>query len=154
MAEAAVEKTVQVKIDLITMLPDGGCKLIFVETGPWGDDEKEQQLQRLGQRISDCVTAVHNGIVAERYPATMGQIITIQVDSYDTPRLDVDILVAKLQNSIGASEEIQQPLRAGRFTPAIRLTHRWVDTATELAKREAAPKDRLWQRLKGWFRLK
>lgn len=145
-----MEEAIQVKIDLVTKLPEGGCKLVLVETGPWDDGEKEQQLQRLGQRISDCVTAVLNGHVAERYPATMGEPTTIQVDSYDTPRLDVDILVAKMQNALNASKEIQQQLRTARFTPSIRITHHWADFAAELAKREGAQKRGLWQRLKRW----
>jgi hypothetical protein len=138
------------KIDLVTRPAEGGCKLILVEVGPWNDEEKQQNLQRLGQRISDCVTAALNGMVAQRYPTTMGEPITIQVDSYDTPRLDVDILVARLQNAFNASEEIQQQLRMARFTPAIRVTHHWADFATELAKREAARKGGLWQRLRAW----
>jgi hypothetical protein len=142
--------TIQAKIDLITKLPEGGCKLVLVEMGPWNEEDKEQNLQRLGQRISDCVTAVIHGAVAQRYPATMGEPITIQVDSYDTPRLDVDILVAKLQNSFNASEDVQQQLREARFTPAIRLTHHWADSEAELAKRSAAQKRGLWQRLKYW----
>lgn len=141
---------IEVKIDLVTRLAEGGCKLILVEFGPWNGDEKQQNLRRLGQRISDCVTAALNGLVAQRYPATMGEPITIQVDSYDTPRLDVDILVARLQNAFNASEEIQQQLRMARFTPAIRVTHHWADSATELGKREVAGRSGLWQRFKAW----
>jgi hypothetical protein len=140
----------EVKIDLVTKPAEGGYKLILVEVGPWKEEGKEQNLRRLGQRISDCATTVLNGVVVQRYPATMGEPITIQVDSYDTPRLDVDILVAKLQNAINASDEIQQQLRAARFTPAIRVTHHWADFATELSKREAAQKGGLWQRLRSW----
>lgn len=143
--------TIRTRIDLITKLPDGGCKLVLVEVGPWSDEEKDQNLQRLGQRICDCVTAVLNGIVAQQYPATMSAPITIQVDSYDTPRLDVDILVAKLQNSFNDSEDIQQQLREARYTPSIRLTHHWADSKAELAKREATQERGFWQRLKHWL---
>lgn len=79
-----MEKTIQVKIDFITKLPDGGCKLYLVEVGPWSDEEKAQNLHRLGQRICDCVTAIINGHIAQRFPATMGEPITIEVESYDT----------------------------------------------------------------------
>jgi hypothetical protein len=137
-------ETVQVKIDLVTKLPDGGCTLVLVEMGPWTGEEKNQNLQRLGQRIADCVTAVINGHVAQRYPA--GAPVTIQVDSYDTPRLDIDILLAKMQNAFNDSPEIQEQLRSARFASAILLKHHWSDVASELAKRR--PTRRLWRWLK------
>lgn len=145
--EAAVP-SIQTKIDLITKLPDGGCKLVLVEVGPWSDEEKDQKLHRLEQRICDCVTAVMNGMVAERYPETLGRAVTIQVDSYDTPRWDVEKLLARLQNTVNTSAEIQQQLKSGRFTSSILLMHHWVDAEAELAKREAAQKRGWWQRLR------
>jgi hypothetical protein len=141
----------QVKIDLVTKRPDGGCTLVLVETGPWIGEQKNQNMQRLGNRIAGCVSAVINGHVARRYPATIGVPLTIQVDSYDTPRLEVDILLAKMQNEFDKSPEIQEGLRSGRLTSAILLRHRWSDFASELAKRR--PSHRFWHRLKRLFGL-
>ena len=141
----------QVKIDLVAKRPDGGCTLVFVEMGPWTAEQKNQNMQRLGNRIASCVSAVINGHIAQRYPATMGVPLTIQVDSYDTPRLEVDILLAKMQNDFDESPEIQEELRSGRFTSAILLRHRWSDFASELAKRR--PSHRFWHRLKRLFGL-
>ena len=103
----------QVRIDLVTKRPDGGCTLVLVETWPWTSDKKTQGLQRLAKRITDCTSAVINGHVAARYPVTMGAPVTIQVDSYDTPRLDVDILLAKMKNAFDKSPDIQEELRRG-----------------------------------------
>src|SRR6266576_2836697 len=99
--------------------------------------------------VAGCVSAVINGHVARRYPATIGVPLTIQVDSYDTPRLEVDILLAKMQNEFDKSPEIQEELRSGRFTSAILLRHRWSDFASELMKRR--PSHKFWQRLKRLF---
>jgi len=136
----------QVKIDLVTKQPEGDCTLVLVETGPWIGEQKNQDMQRLGNRIASCVSAVINGHVARWYPATMGVPLTIQVDSYDTPRLEVDILLAKMQNDFDKSPEIQEELRSGRLTSVILLRHRWFDFAGELAKRR--PSQRFWHRLK------
>jgi hypothetical protein len=146
--EAEVGKTIQAKIDFVTKMPEGGYKLVLVEMGPWPAAEKDQNLQRLGQRICDCVTAVINGIITQRYPALAGEAIRIQVDSYSTPRWDVETLLAKLQNMVNTSPEIQQELKSGRYTSSILITHRWVDFDAEYARREAAQKRGLWQRLK------
>src|ERR1700716_1415520 len=88
-----------VKIDLVTKRPDGGCTLVLVETGPWIGEQKNQNMQRLGNRIAGCVSTVINGHVARRYPATIGVPLTIQVDSYDTPRLEVDILLPRCRTT-------------------------------------------------------
>jgi hypothetical protein len=135
-------ETVQVKIDFVTAMPDGGCRLVLVETGPWPEAEKQQNLERLAKRITDCFTAILNGFLAERYPVTAGKAITIEVDSYDTPRLEVDILVAKAGNALKASPEAQEELRRARFTPGITVLHRWSSVEKELAKRS------LWGRTK------
>jgi hypothetical protein len=126
--------------------PTGDCTLVFVEIGLWTSEEKNQHLQRLAARITDWANAVINSQIAARYPATMGAPVAIQVDSYDTPRLDVDILLAKMQNAFDKSPDIQEELRSGRFTSAIVLEHRWSDIACELAKRR--PTRRFWRRLK------
>jgi hypothetical protein len=42
----------QVKIDLVTKRPDGGCTLVLVEIGPWTAEQKNQNMQRLGNRIA------------------------------------------------------------------------------------------------------
>src|SRR2546429_7911352 len=102
----------QVKIDLVTKRPDGGCTLVLVETGPWAGEQKNQNMQRLGNRLARCVSAVINGHVARRYPATIGVPLTIQVDSYDTPPLEVDILFAKMQHDVDKSPEIQEALQS------------------------------------------
>src|SRR3979411_2657097 len=142
----------QVKIDLVTTRPTDRHTLVLVETGPWTEEQKNQNMQRLGNRIAGCVSAVINGHVARRYPATIGVPLTIQVDSYDTPRLEVDILLAKMQNEFDRSPEIQEELRSGRLTSAILLRHRWSDFASELAKRR--PSHRFWHHLKRLFGLR
>ena len=108
-------------------------------------------VRRERNRIAGCVSAIINGHIARRYPATMGVPLTIQVDSYDTPRLEIDILLAKMQNDFDKSPEIQEELRSGRFTSAIFLRHRWSDFASEMAKRR--PSHRFWHRLKRLFGL-
>jgi hypothetical protein len=46
--------------------------------------------------------------------------------------------------------ELQQQLKSARFASSLPFAHRWIDFETELAKREAAQKRGLWQRLKTW----
>jgi hypothetical protein len=48
----------QVKIDLVTKQPDGGCTLVLVKMGPWTAEQKNQNMQRLGNRIGSCVSVV------------------------------------------------------------------------------------------------
>src|SRR2546430_10517339 len=105
----------QVKIDLVTKQPEGGCTLVLVETGPWIGEQKNQNMQRLGNRIAGCVSAVLNGHVARRYPATISFPLTIPVDSSETPRLGVDLLLTQVQDEVGKYPGIQEGLPAGPF---------------------------------------
>src|SRR6266700_7506692 len=73
---ALAMESVQVKIDLVTQRPDGGCTLVLIETGPWIGEQKKQNMQRLANRIAGCVSASINGHIARRYPATMGVPLT------------------------------------------------------------------------------
>ena len=133
---------VHLKIDYVTQMPDGSCRLVLVETGPWPDADKQAQLERLATRISDCFAAILNGFLAERFPQTKGKPIVVEVVSYDTPRLEVDILVAKAGNALQASPEAQEELRRARFAQSIRVEHTWSTFEKELAKRT------LWGRIK------
>src|SRR5438309_11711189 len=102
----------QVKIDLVTKQPEGGCTLVPVETGPWIGEQKNQNMQRLGNRIAGCVSAVINGHVARRYPATIGVPLTIQVDSCLPRRWELAFLLARFLNSSANPPQSRKDLRS------------------------------------------
>jgi hypothetical protein len=58
-------------------------KLVLVEQGPWA--EIEEHLKALQERLYDCLDAALDGQVAEKFPASKGKPLVIQVDCYNLP---------------------------------------------------------------------
>src|ERR1700682_2939915 len=127
------EVTIQVYIDLVSRERDGSCVLTLIEEGPWETDAIQANLGLLAKRICDCVTAVVNGQIAMRYPACAGQSIAIQVNSFETPREQVQILLDQLSQQFSQSQDIQAQLGDGHFAQSITLRQEWIDWATVIA---------------------
>lgn len=144
-------ETVRVKIDLVTSDSDGrSWRLVLVE-GPWDPPDSPMQLALLAQRISDTVAAALTGQIAARYPDSAGHAMTIQVDSYDTPRQLVDALIAQARAKVEASADIQAQLKRREFISALEFEHHWFDWQEEFDKREGTRRGGILHRLRSWF---
>ena len=63
--------------------------IVLVESGPW-TGSIEQNLHRLQKNLYDCVDAVLDGQLAEKFPQFVGMHLTIRVDFYNVNRSDVE----------------------------------------------------------------
>ena len=71
-----------VTIDFVARTDDPDVwRLVFVEEGPWEDIIAE--LQRVQDRLYDCIDAVMDGQLAARFPDTQGKTIIIRLDGYN-----------------------------------------------------------------------
>lgn len=76
----------QVSIDLVTKLPNGDFALTLVEQGPWDERTTNRELERLQNRLFDCLEVVCSGALFQRYPeAKMAGSVVIRLHCYDTP---------------------------------------------------------------------
>lgn len=76
----------QVSIDLVTKLPNGDFALTLVEQGPWDERATNGELERLQNRLFDCLEVVCSGALFQRYPeAKMAGSVVIRLHCYDTP---------------------------------------------------------------------
>ncbi len=144
-------ETIELRIDLVTEERDGSCRLILVE-GPWDPPDNPADLQRLAKRLADCLTAAINGHVTKRYPEFEGRVLTIQLDSYDTPKAEVDSIIAALKASIATSPGIQSQIAEFPHFSAIQFEHNWIDFAAEFERRERARKPGTFKKLITWLR--
>lgn len=146
-------ETVRVKIDFVTSDSDGrSWKLILVE-GPWNPPDSPVQLALLAKRISNTIEAALTGQIAARYPDSAGHAMTIQVDSYDTPRQQVDALIAQARARVEASADIQAQFKRREFVSALEFEHNWFDWQEEFDKREGPRKRGILRRIRSWFGL-
>ncbi|HEV7242724.1 MAG TPA: hypothetical protein VGQ36_26080 [Thermoanaerobaculia bacterium] len=134
-----MDETISLHINFVVEDPDGSWRLLLLE-GPWDDPLDPENLRKVQKRISDCVTASINGYLAERYPESLGRSVVIQVDSYDTPRAQMDALLQALQRGIDTSPEIQSCIQERNCVANVRIVHNWMDWNAEFEKRHNPPK--------------
>jgi hypothetical protein len=73
--------------------------MILVEQGPWegllGDN-----LRRLQERLYECLDAVLDGQLADKYPSSRGKAVVIQVDGYGLPRNSVESFFSRFAEGV------------------------------------------------------
>lgn len=128
--------------------------LTLNEEGPWEEREVASHLQNLAKRIADCVAAIINGMIAQRFPESTGRPFVIRIQSFETPKSQVDALLMKLEEDIWHNAEIQAKLGTGYYALSIAFAHDWVDWATVIAHSQATTKRRsnFLDRLRALFR--
>ena len=63
--------------------------LVLVEQGPWPAAKVTSELRRVQDRLYGCLDAVLDGKVAEKFPDSTSRRITIRLDAYDLPEMEV-----------------------------------------------------------------
>ena len=117
----------QVSIDLVTRLPSGDMALTLVEQGPWDEQTMNVQLNRLQDRLFDCLEVVRGGALFDRFPdARTAKAIVIRLHCYNTPSAECLSLFAAfeahVQSSVpsgdkDAEREIRFEFQAGELNP-------------------------------------
>ena len=146
-------ETIHVKIDFVTSADEGRRWYLVLVEGPWESPDRLSELDRLAKRIADTATAVLTGQIARLYPESVGQAVTIHVDSYDTPRAEVDAIIARARATVESSPEIQAQLQSQEFASALEFEHQWFDWQEEHDKREGPRKRGILERMRSWVGL-
>ena len=144
-----------VKIDLVTRRKDGGFVFVLVEEGPWPEAETEQGLRALQDRLHHCLDAALGGHLAERYPASRGQHLTLRVDAYDTPRAATESFLAGYREYIASHPEVREALKQSSVVSAIDMEFQWfsiaeLQAAQRVREAQQPPAPSLLTRMKRW----
>jgi hypothetical protein len=111
----------RVTIDVVTYDPKTDShKMILVEEGPWETGAILDNLRALQERLYNCVDAVVDGHVAERFPDSKGKDVVIQLDCYDIPE-DVAPFFERFANHIRSSAEVEADMKRQGFVRALRF---------------------------------
>lgn len=73
----------EITVDFISKDP---WQMVLVEEGPWQD--VPAGLTKLQERLYSCLDAAIDGQLAEQFPDSCGQPITLRVDCYGVPRAE------------------------------------------------------------------
>ena len=79
------------------------CQMVLVE-GPW-DDDIEDHLRSLQDRMFGCLNAALDGHLATQFPESKGLNVVIRVDCYDVPRHEVEAFFGRFADGIAAMSD-------------------------------------------------
>ena len=60
--------------------------MVLVEEGPWPEADLDTNLQRLQERLYNCIDAAIEGKIADQFPESRGRPISLQLDAYNLPQ--------------------------------------------------------------------
>lgn len=94
------------QVDFIAKKP---WRMVLVEEGPWSDWSSE--LNRLQDRLYSCLDAAIDGQLAERFPESIGQVVTIELHGYNLPQDEVSKFFSRFSGSVLMLPEYAQALK-------------------------------------------
>ena len=114
----------RVTIDLVTYKPDTDKFIIvLVEEGPWAENQVRDNLERLQDRLYNCVDVAVDGHLATKYPDSRGKGVVIRLDCYDTPETEVESFFSRFTGHIRQSDEIQHDIVAKGFVASLEFEY-------------------------------
>jgi hypothetical protein len=100
---------------------EGTWSMVLVEEGPWPASEIEANLRRLQERLYDCIDAAIDGQLAGRFPESNGGLVTLRLDGYDLPQVEVRELFERFGSSTLQTPDYASALRQSVFVSDIRF---------------------------------
>jgi len=88
-------------------------RMVLIEEGPW--DEIENELRRLQNRLYDCLDAALDGQLYNKFPATKGMIITLQLDGYNLPEKEVSDFFEAFSANVLNIEDYEIAIKGNEF---------------------------------------
>lgn len=95
-------------------------QLVLVEEGDWSFVDR--RLHQLQDRLYDCIDAVLDGQLAEKYPDSMVKNVIIQVEFFDAPEDKVSPFIERFAEDIFSVGDYAEALRGCRFAKSISVT--------------------------------
>jgi hypothetical protein len=93
--------------------------MVLVEEGDWSDIDG--RLHRLQDRLYDCIDAVLDGQMAEKYPESTATDILIQVEFFNAPEDKVAPFVERFSKGVFSVSDYADALRCCRFAKSISI---------------------------------
>jgi hypothetical protein len=106
-------------INFVTRRGDGAIVLTLVEQGPWEPAAVAAELERVEQRLYDCLDVVLTGQFAARHPDAKGKPTVIVLDGFDLPDEPVRAFAKRFVEHIANWEELREALRTSEFTHSV-----------------------------------
>src|ERR1017187_7965684 len=99
----------------------GTWSMVLVEEGPWPASETEPNLRRLQERLYNCIEAALGGQLAKQFPESNGGLVTVRLDGYDLPQVEVREFFERFSSSILHVADYASALRQSSFISGIKF---------------------------------
>ncbi len=93
-------------------------KMVLVEEGPW-PGSIDDQLQRIQERMYDCIDAALDGKLAKRFPEAKGKNMVVQLDCYNVPKEEVKEFFDRFSKGVLVIDEYREALKQNQFVKNI-----------------------------------
>lgn len=106
-------------INFITRRGDGAIVLTLVEQGPWDESAVAAELERVEQRLYDCLNVVLGGQLAARHPDSKGQPIVIVLDCFDLPEEPLRDFAREFVERVTNWDALREELKTCDYTSSV-----------------------------------
>jgi hypothetical protein len=110
----------EVTVDFIARdQPHGGWSMVLVEEGPWQTSDLEANLRRVQDRLYCCLDAALAGLLARRYPGSVGKPLVIRLEAFDVPKVEVADFFERFASTVPTLPNYASAIAASRFVPSV-----------------------------------
>lgn len=109
-----------ITIDFVAKHP---WRMVLVEEGPW--DDIESQLRRLQDRLYTAMDAAIDGQLAEQFPESSGQEITIELHGYSLPQEQVSEFFSRFSAHAATIPDYVEAIEGSPHVSFIRFVARF-----------------------------
>jgi hypothetical protein len=96
-------------------------QLVLVEEGNWSG-VVDNRLRKLQDRLYDCIDAVLDGQMAEKYPESAAKDIVIHVEFFGAPEDKVSSFIERFSKNVFSVGDYAEALRGCHFVKSISIT--------------------------------
>ena len=112
------EKHITVVDFIVRGEADGNWKMVIVEEGPW-TGPLEVHLRRIQNRLYECLDAALDGQLAEKFPGSKGKRLTITLDCYNVPKVEVSAYFERFSKNVLNTHDYKNALQGNKYVPDI-----------------------------------
>ena len=95
-------------------------RMILVEEGPW-HGATEANLRRVQDRLFGCVEAALEGLLAEKFPESIGKTVIIELDGYELPEREMVDFFDAFSTGVFELDEYKRALASSRYVSGVQF---------------------------------
>lgn len=120
-AKPLEETTKEMIVDFVsTGKAQNEWRIVLIERGPWTGN-LDDHLRRVQGRLYDCLDLVLDGHFAEKYPASNGGDLIIQIDFYNVEEFSVSEFLSCFSHGIFSSIDYGPAIHESKFAKSMKF---------------------------------